>query len=376
MKKLIGLALTSISLFLFLLNFPTANYIKDVKAATSTLSLYSEKNKIGLINKDIKEQDEFIDINLSIPIIQGIKDENLQDKLNKDIEEYIYSLRKEVKDKYKEDSLFAEEKGYSLPKYEVKSNYMITYEDENILSFTITTYKYTGGTYGITNKKSYNIDLKYERILQLQDLFKENEDFQTVINKKLNEDIIKNKNLYNKNSIYSINYDQPFYLQDRNIIIYFPMNEISVYTLGIPEFKIPFDNFYNGVDLGSLNKYEKPKITTKEINEHSKYINLNVKFPEIDLTNSDFNKKINEYVENNIFSFVKSLENEAKNAEKSSIKNTGIFIPYSVNISYTILQNNKWNIIIGIVKSHFDGNSFKTTDSIINIDLKTGTISE
>ena len=78
--------------------------------------------------------------------------------------------------------------------------------------------------------------------LILENLFKENIDYKTVINEEIRiqiEELIKsdkqNKGIYEFKSIW---YKQKFYIQDDNLVVYFDLYEIAPYAAGIPEFII------------------------------------------------------------------------------------------------------------------------------------------
>lgn len=373
MKKFISLTLLSILAFTFTVFLSTDDEIKDVQAITPTIKVYAENSQIKLLNKNVKKINEQMEIDLQEPSIKGFSNQDFEKKINEDINNYINNLKDQFENTLEKDTLFAKEKKYSLPRYEMKSNYVVTYSDENLLSFTITTNSFTGGDYSTINKKSYNIDLKGEKIVNLQDLFSEGEDFQQVINNKISEDIAKVKTSYYTNKFSGIDYDQQFYMEKDHIVIHFPMNEIAPYTLGAPEFKISFNNFHKGIDLKSISNNGIPGITTEKILRHNKEVNTTIKLPKIQLENSRLTGKVNDYIENHIYSFVKSIENESKN-KKNMNNGNSIFIPYNVNVSYKVFNNSKDKILIGISKTHFDGNNSKTTDSIITIDIKSGKV--
>ena len=78
--------------------------------------------------------------------------------------------------------------------------------------------------------------------LILENLFKENIDYKTVINEEIRiqiEELIKsdkqNKGIY---EFKSIGDKQKFYIQDDNLVVYFDLYEIAPYAAGIPEFII------------------------------------------------------------------------------------------------------------------------------------------
>lgn len=374
MKKFISLILLSVLVFSFVVFFNMETHIKDVQASTPTLTLYTENNKIELKDKITKESNEHMEIALNIPYVQGFNNREFEKIINNDITSYINSIKKEFEDILQKDLLYTKTNGFSLPKYEIKSDYIITYSDENLLSFTITSNSFTGGSYSTLNKKSYNIDLKNSKLLNLQHLFSEDEDFQQVINNKISEDIARDKNKYYSNKFRGIDYDQPFYLEKESIVIHFPMNEITPYVVGVPEFKIPINNFKLPLDIKATSISSRATIKTLKNSQQSKDANIDIELPKIEIDDIKLTNKINEYIQKDVDSFVKSIENESRNRRKTMNNANKVFIPYNVNVSYKVFRNTKEQIKIEVCKSHFDGNNFKNTETIVNIDLKTGEI--
>lgn len=374
MKKFISLILLSVLVFSFVVFFNMETHIKDVQASTPTLTLYTENNKIELKDKITKESNEHMEIALNIPYVQGFNNREFEKIINNDITSYINSIKKEFEDILQKDLLYTKTNGFSLPKYEIKSDYIITYSDENLLSFTITSNSFTGGSYSTLNKKSYNIDLKNSKLLNLQHLFSEDEDFQQVINNKISEDIARDKNKYYSNKFRGIDYDQPFYLEKESIVIHFPMNEITPYVVGVPEFKIPINNFKLPLDIKATSISSRATIKTLKNSQQSKDANIDIELPKIEIDDIKLTNKINEYIQKDVDSFVKSIENESRNRRKTMNNANKVFIPYNVNVSYKVFRNTKEQIKIEVCKSHFDGNNFKNTETLVNIDLKTGEI--
>lgn len=374
MRKCISLILSSVLVFSFMVFFNMETHIKDVQASTPTLTLYTENNKIELKDKITNESNEHMEMILNTPYVQGLNNNEFEKIINNDINSYINSMKKEFEDVLQRDLLYAKTNGFSLPKYEIKSNYIVTYNDENLLSFTITSSSFTGGSYSTSNKKSYNIDLKNSRLLNLQHLFSEDQDFQQVINNKISEEIAKDRNKYYSNKFRGIDYDQPFYLEKESIVIHFPMNEITPYVVGVPEFKIPINSFELPLDLKGISTSSRASIQTMKNSQQNKSVNINIKLPKIEIKDMKLTKKINDYIQKDVDSFVKSMENESRNRRKTMNNSNKVFIPYNVNISYRVFTNTKEKIKIELCKSHFDGNNFKNTETLMNIDLKTGEI--
>lgn len=198
---------------------------------------YQEKS--GLIEKvEIKHTDECIEINVNYPKIIDKKSENI----NQEIVTWTDAWIKEVKDVLED----YKKSGYICnSKFELFSNYYITKESKDILSFYIDYYQFAGGAHGSTTRKAYVIDRKLGKKLVIKELFKEGYDYKTVIDEEIKRQISQDKERYfDGGATYKgITNDVKFYIKGKNLVVYYDQYEIAPYASGIPEFNIPLDKF-------------------------------------------------------------------------------------------------------------------------------------
>lgn len=181
---------------------------------------------------------EKVDYNIRIPKISGLQDKNLEYNINEIIKNDITSIKKDIEDLSVNDHEYADLNNYDLKNYRCKVDYDIKTGKE-IISIVLNIYKFTGGDYEIKEKKSYNIDLKKDKLLSLKDLVRDEECRR--LKTQLRKEIHKSKDKYYIEKINS-NENFNFYCEGKNVVIYFNMNDIGPYTLGIPQFKIPLKN--------------------------------------------------------------------------------------------------------------------------------------
>lgn len=166
---------------------------------------------------------------------------------NKDIEKYINDkIRNDIMDFYNQAQQEAKEYLGKIPskdeKFVANVNYEVKKNSDNVLSIIVRYYKYSGGAHGYYEDVSYNLDMINGKLLQLNDLFKQNSEYKNVIDSEIRkqiENIIKNDKEYK--DVYQfegIKPDNKFYIQDDNIVIYFDLYEIAPYAAGQPEFFI------------------------------------------------------------------------------------------------------------------------------------------
>lgn len=207
-----------------------------------------EKKKCIVEIEEKKENitEEHIKGTISYPVLKpslGCKWEDF----NKRIEDDIKAWKEDVctiKDEY-----FKDYSSNSTPIFEMDSRYKIGLNKDGLISICIDYYQYTGGAHGITVRRTYNYDAEHGAFVQINHIFKDGYDYEKVINKKIREEIDKNKEVYFNNGEYFKGIDKTpnYYLTADGIVIYFQLYEIAPYVAGIPEFTIPYELIEDGL---------------------------------------------------------------------------------------------------------------------------------
>lgn len=190
----------------------------------------------------ISETDTLV-INMKIPVISGIKDEELQRRINAELENAALRDREEIT----QLSRVAEKLADTT--YELNWDYYVSYNKNGILSLTTTNCQYTGGAHGMTVQQSYNYDLNKGQKMSLASVFEPGADYQKVINNEIKKQMTAHPENYftGDTGFQTIADNQDYYLQDKNLVVFFGLYEIAPYSSGIPEFSIPFARFAGGV---------------------------------------------------------------------------------------------------------------------------------
>lgn len=220
-----------------------------------TCALNINEKYLRVVDKSYKSENDYLVIDVVIPIIDNMEGnpniEKVNNKIVKWTELWIKDVQK-ISDEYF--------KGLVPPPigpYQLYATYKVT-NNQNITSFYIDYYQFTGGAHGITTRLSYNVDNITGKEIQLKDIFKNGYDYKSIINSEISNQIQLDKDKYftGKDGFNGIKENQNFYIDSGNIVIYFDVYEIAPYVTGIPEFYIPMDKFdYNNI------KYElKPYI--------------------------------------------------------------------------------------------------------------------
>lgn len=109
---------------------------------------------------------------------------------------------------------------------------------------------YYGAAHGMPSKIFPHVDLVSGHFYQLKDLFKRDSDYVKVLSEIIGEQIKNNKeySYVFPDAYKGIKEDQPFYVNENDLYIYFYPYEIAPYAAGFPTFKIPYKEIMNIID--------------------------------------------------------------------------------------------------------------------------------
>ena len=177
-------------------------------------------NVIKIINfRNYSIDENGFDVSIAIPKIEGLKNKDLEYRLNKDFEEDGKRLYQEY---LKEMETLKSEgvEGREL----VKSWYEVKTDNDDILSLVVSNHYVQGSSN--TTRKFYNINKKDQTVLTLEGMFAGN-DYVNIISENIKEQM-REKMKENPNEHYwldedmeglnftKINKDQGFYINDNN----------------------------------------------------------------------------------------------------------------------------------------------------------------
>jgi hypothetical protein len=163
------------------------------------------------------------------PQVIGLQSKETETKVNKSLKE------------------FSAVKFVPSPK-QLGSNYTgdfeVAYYQKNLLVIEKTGYDYPfGAAHGMSIKKYVHIDLITGEFFQLKDLFKLGNHYTKRISDII-EDQIKSNEKYSYiflDRYKGIRKDQPFFITEGTLTVYFNPYEIAPYVAGFPNFSIPFE---------------------------------------------------------------------------------------------------------------------------------------
>lgn len=202
------------------------------------------EHSVKVTEDKIQEKNDLIEIDVTIPVIEGLTDADYQEELNDLIKGNAEKALQEIKIQIEDYAAEAEKNGWEIRPYQLYINYALKTNDDDLLSFTITNYTYTGGANGITLVNCYNIDKKTNKFIELEDLFAPGMDYKAGINAAITKQIElrsqDEKEMFFEGNLgfKGIGNSDGFYLQDKDLVIVFPKYEIAPGYMGTPEFPI------------------------------------------------------------------------------------------------------------------------------------------
>ncbi|MCX7694596.1 MAG: DUF3298 and DUF4163 domain-containing protein [Caloramator sp.] len=204
------------------------------------------KTTVKINSKNVKYNNDLVEIDLNIPILSEVTDQNIENKINSTLEKDIINFKDEIEKIAKEDYDYCK-KNKDIPyhKHSAVVNFDVKYNKNGILSIPISFYSYTGGAHGNTDLVAYNYNLVNGNEIKLKDIFKENFDYKSFLINEIIKKIKEDKDMmYFDDAVETIKKmddNQRFYLANDGIVIYYGLYEIAPYAAGIQEFKIPYE---------------------------------------------------------------------------------------------------------------------------------------
>lgn len=335
-------------------------------------------NNSGVTSKLIQYSNEYIAVNLDIPVISGLKNGDTEKSINDKIQSTILTIKDSVEKMAKEDSELNKKTGYDVRQYNVTSEYNISYNKDNLLSVVLTLYQYTGGAHGSTSKIAYNFDVNTGKYGVLQDFLGNNPDYRATVLKEIKTQMEKDIQKYFPDSIKNLNgipYNQNFYLTDDGVIVYFGEYAIAPYASGISEFKIPYKKFPKGLNNNVKILKNPLEIQTETYISSEDGFQSYLSYPVIKADDNAIINNINKTIKEQVFSFNSLIKSKA-NEDKIKINESGEAKVWGASTYFKSYYVNKDLLSIVITYSGNNGTTenYDLYNKGYNINLRDGRI--
>jgi len=195
---------------------------------------------IKLESKKMVNESDLIVINLQIPVVSGLQNAEVQDRINNILETEALERQEAMIAEAQSMEEFIRTEPYHT--FALESGFYKYWANNEALSFYVDYYSYTGGAHGMTERRTYNFNLHTGAEISLADLYPRDYDYISMINQKIQEEMDRNPGLYFTGlyGFVGISPVQRFYLEDNYLIIVFLQYEVAPYAVGIREFAIPY----------------------------------------------------------------------------------------------------------------------------------------
>lgn len=175
-------------------------------------------------------------VEVETPVFSGIEDTEFAKRLETEIAEEAEACL----GRFTEET--AERTGAEKSTLRITQTVMC--DRKNFISLVSTCNVFTDSVHGTADRTARNIDLQQGRVLVLADLFLDAgyaKKLQGEIDRILEEKPEEYSDLWEK-PILGEQQEQCFYLQDGELVLFYPPYELSYYARGFVEFRIPLQN--------------------------------------------------------------------------------------------------------------------------------------
>ena len=137
--------------------------------------------------------------------------------------------------------------------YSYESNFQVVFSRKDLLVLMESGYWYPfGAAHGTPVMNHAHIDIRTGRFYELDDLFKKDSNYEAVlteiVGKQIDELAAAEDSYIFADSFDGISSDQPFYITDKGLNLYFLPYEIAPYAAGFPTFMVTFDEISDIID--------------------------------------------------------------------------------------------------------------------------------
>lgn len=320
-------------------------------------NIYQGLRTVKITEEKFKINDKNVYISIKMPEIHYD---------NREVERYINTYIRNSINNFVNHQRQVADISNNKHKSEVSINYHVAFENTDIINVVI--YKNIKEDNIVKfEKDSYIFDLKTGQRIYIDNFFKDNEDYASVIEEYINQYIDKNKVKVDKNMI-AINKYTNYIITDGGICVYFNPYKQSGDSINY-EFRIPYTIFKNKIRIVETNDIV-ATIDTQTITENNKYINSIINIPIVITSNKDIEKSINDKIRNDIMNFYSTSKEEAKAYYEKDSENLNKMI---INADFEVKKNSDDMLSINIQYYKYSGGAHGYYENIsYNIDMRNG----
>ncbi|WP_438348199.1 PdaC/SigV domain-containing protein [Paenibacillus sp. FA6] len=191
------------------------------------------ENKLSITTKMLDTPTKDALFIVRYPTISGLADA----KVEKSINTALDNLKNEFVEASKEQA--AKRDSSVEQAYQFFQNYIVSYNENGVLSLVVDQYSYTGGAHGGTLRTGLTFSLENGKLLSLDDLLKEKSpDYKERLDKLVLKGLQNNGGYISE--FKGLGADVNYYIKTEGIALFFQQYEYTAYAAGIPTFVIPY----------------------------------------------------------------------------------------------------------------------------------------
>lgn len=208
-------------------------YKGDWSASTGRLNVVVKpQNKLTVTTVSYNDESAAASIKLDYPQISGLSNAAVQNKINAVLKDTMASSLKGIREDLSKRS--DEERQYLY-----ENGYLVTYNQDGVLSLIVNRYIDMGGAHGMTFREAYNFSLKDGKQLLLGDLFGANKNYKKQLNAAIAKEL-KTGDWGYLGGFNGLTTEKSYYLKDGKAVVFFQLYEYTPYAAGFPEFDFTF----------------------------------------------------------------------------------------------------------------------------------------
>jgi len=102
-----------------------------------------QAQEITITDMVIKEDREALKVDMVFPLVQGVKDKQVEEKINQTIKKDVLNFKEMLQTESEKYLQGAKEEGWEIRKYEAFAYYIVHYQKDDLLSLSVFYWKFS-----------------------------------------------------------------------------------------------------------------------------------------------------------------------------------------------------------------------------------------
>ena len=204
------------------------------KGAKQLNVIKSRENKITVTTSSYDKESKRVSVHLQYPQLGSMGDAKAEKAINTFFEKQMEDHKGHIDEVMKDLG----DQNITNPN-SFESSYLVTYNQNGVLSLLFQYTEYTGGAHGMSYRTGYTFSLKDGKLLELKDLLGANKDYEKRMNARLSKELKADPGYMG--GFKGLKDNPDFYLLPGRVQIFFQLYEYTPYAAGFPEFSFAWN---------------------------------------------------------------------------------------------------------------------------------------